>query len=92
MPRNFRKADTGVSQSAMKLWRKGIRLYPSTSARARSRLGSIWTAAILSGTSGALGATGIEHPLGVGERASTAVQEHEQVIDQVGRLFVDALI
>ena len=40
----------------------------------------------------ALGATAIEHPLGVGERAAPAAQQHEQVVEHVGRLFVDALV
>src|SRR5439155_3601986 len=44
-----------------------------------------------SGAPGALGATAIEHPLGVGERASPALQQHEQVVEHVGGLLVDAL-
>src|SRR3984957_8955176 len=43
-------------------------------------------------SSGALGATAIEHPLGVRERASPASQEHDQVVEDVGRLFIDALV
>ena len=41
---------------------------------------------------GGLGATAIEHPLGVGERAFPTAQQHEQVVEHVGRLFVDALL
>src|SRR5271165_2331844 len=44
------------------------------------------------GAPGELGATAIEHPLSVGERASAAAQEHEQVVEHVGRLFVDPLL
>src|SRR5271166_7157849 len=44
------------------------------------------------GAPGALGATAIEHPLGVRERAPAAAQEHEQVVEHVGGLFVEALV
>src|SRR5664279_1927420 len=104
--RSFRNAETGVSQSSMKLWRSAIRLWSRESSRARSRLGS--SAGAGAGTSragcaadalgspwsspAARGTTAIEHPLGVQERASAAAQEHEQVVDDVLRLFIDALV
>src|ERR1700689_2611721 len=86
--RSFRNADTGVSQSSMKLKRSGIRSCSRASTRACSRLGATLAAI----PAGALGATAIEHPLGVGERPSAAAQQHEQVVEHVRRLFVDTLV
>src|SRR5580704_10065148 len=34
----------------------------------------------------------IEHTLGVGQRPPTAVQQHEQVVQEVGSLFIDTLV
>src|SRR5579859_639354 len=63
-----------------------MRLCPAASAWACSRLGS---SASASGRASAV--TAIEHPLGVGEAARAAAQQDEQVVDDVGRLLVDAL-
>src|SRR6266576_5915505 len=79
--RSLRNADTGVSQSSMKLCRRGIRLCAAASARVSWRLGS--TASTPGAGGEALGAAAIEHPLGIDERALPAAEEHEQVIEDV---------
>src|SRR3954471_20996337 len=73
-PRSFRKAETGVSVSAMKVWRSGTSECSAASARASSRLGRIstWSAA-----------TGIEHLVGVLERHVARGQQDSQVVEQV---------
>src|SRR6185437_2084302 len=73
--RSFKNADTGVSQSAMNVSRRGTRLW----------------ALAASGTA-ALPAALIEHPLRVGQRETTAVKQDEQVVEQVGSLFPNALV
>ena len=61
--RSFRNADTGVSQSAMKLCRSGIRLCAAAERRACSRPARPRSLPRRRSATAA-----IEHPLGVGER------------------------
>ena len=70
----------------MKLWRSGIRL---CARRARApRRGSARRGAAVAALSG----DGHRAPLGVGERTAAAAQQHEQVVEDVGGLLVDALV
>src|ERR1700754_3111006 len=82
-PRSFRNAETGVSQSSMKVWQTGIRLCSAASARASSTPGvtAIWSAA-----------TGKQDPLGVGQLQPARPQQHGQVVEDVGSLLGDALL
>src|SRR6185295_9218481 len=88
-PRSLRNALTGVSRSSMKLWRRATRLCSRASARTSSRDGSTGSSV---GECGPLAATAIEHLLGVAERAAARVQQHRQVVQDVGGLLVDALV
>src|SRR5450756_156700 len=96
--RSFKNADTGVSQSAMKLWRNGIRFgappsWPGARAIARTSSSAGWTGRSIAGSRGvALGAALIEHTLRVCQGAPAAAQEHEQVVDEVGGLFIDTQV
>src|SRR6185437_2525774 len=81
--RSLRNAETGVSQSSTKLAESGIRLWEPASSRACASVGA---------TGSELSATAIEHPLGVAQRPSAAAQQDEQVVEDVGGLFVDALV
>src|SRR3954466_14595088 len=85
VPRSLRNAATGVSQSSMKVWRTGTRLCSRASARTSSRDGDTGSAA---GST----ATAIEHLLGVGQGAAAAVEQHGQVVEDVGGLLVDAVV
>src|SRR3954471_10803778 len=85
VPRSLRNAATGVSQSSMNVWRTGTRLCSRASARTSSRLGETGRAA---GST----ATTIEHPLGIGQRPPAAVEQHGQVVEDVGGLLVDAVV
>src|SRR3954452_24775904 len=69
----------------MKLWRTGTRLCSRASARTSSRLGE-------TGSAAGSAATAIEHLLRLLERAVAAVEEHNQVVEDVGRLLVDAVV
>src|SRR4051795_8177276 len=69
----------------MKLWRTGTRLCSRASARTSSRLGE-------TGSAAGSAATAIEHLLRLLERAVAAVEEHRQVVEDVGRLLVDAVV
>src|SRR6185312_6846257 len=89
--RSFRYAETGVSQSSTKLTASGIRLCSAASRRACSGVGEIASGPIAP-SGWELSATAIEHPLDIAEGAPAAAQQHEQVVDHVGRLFVDALV
>src|SRR3954447_23196859 len=84
-PRSLRKAETGVSQSSMNVWRSGMRLWSPASARASSSDG-------VTGRVGASATAANEHLLGVGQGAPAAVQQHGQVEEDVGRLLVDAVV
>src|SRR3954469_4837789 len=68
----------------MKLWRSGTRSWSRASARTSSSDGSMCSAA-------ASAATAIEHLQRAGDRAVARPQQHEQVVEDVGRLGVDAL-
>src|SRR3954454_18939553 len=85
VPRSLRNAATGVSQSSMKLWRTGTRVCSRASARTSSRLGETGSAA---GST----ATAIEHLLRLLQRAVAAVEQHGQVVENVGGLLVDAVV
>src|SRR3954471_8402375 len=73
-PRSFRYAETGVSVSAMNVWRSGTSECSAASPRASSRLGRI---------SRPSATTGIEHLVGVAEREATRGQQHAQVVEHV---------
>src|SRR5437879_2525870 len=89
--RSLRNADTGVSQSSTNVALTGIRLCERASDRASSSDGVIASEPERARAGSALGATAIEYALGVGEAALAAAQQDEQVVDDVGGLFVDAL-
>src|ERR687898_757650 len=82
-PRSFRKAETGVSQSSMKVWQTGIRLCSEASARASSTPGV---------TCRESAATGKQDPLRVGQLQPARAQEHGQVVEHVCGLLGDALL
>src|SRR5258706_4296824 len=84
LPRSFRKAETGVSRSSMKVWRSGTRLCSRASARTSSSEGSTFRVSSA--------AAAIEDLLGVAERPAAAVQQHRQVVQDVSRLGVDAVV
>src|SRR5205814_5704426 len=88
-PRSLRKALTGVSRSSMKLWRSATRLCSRASARTSSSEGSTGSSV---GACGPLAATAIEHLLGVAEHAAAGMQQHGQVVQDVGGLLVDAVV
>src|SRR3954454_5408796 len=69
----------------MKLWRTGTRLCSRASARTSSRLGATGSAAGSAGTA-------IEDLLRVGQAAVAAVEQDRQVVEDVGRLLVDAVV
>src|SRR3954464_5852144 len=69
----------------MKLWRTGTRLCSRASARTSSRLGETGSAA---GST----ATGTEHLLRLLGGSGATVEQHRQVIEDVGRLLVDAVV
>src|SRR4051794_30459173 len=82
-PRSLRNAETGVSQSSMKLWRTGIRLCSPASRLASSRLGV---------TRRCSATAAKEHLLGVGERQAARAQQHGEVVEHVGGLLGHALV
>src|SRR4051812_32984141 len=69
----------------MKLWRTGTRLCSRARARTSSRLGA-------TGSAAGSAATAIEDLLRVGQAAVAAVEEDRQVVEDVGRLLVDAVV
>src|SRR4051794_40297597 len=85
VPRSLRNAATGVSQSSMNVWRTGTRLCSRASARTSSRPGE-------TGSAAGSAATAIEHLLRVSEAAVAAVEKDRQVVQDVGRLLVDAVV
>src|SRR3954471_6722912 len=85
VPRSLRNAATGVSQSSMNVWRTGTRLCSRASARTSSSDGE-------TGSAAGSAAAAIEHLLGVGQRAAAAVEQHGQVVEDVGGLLVDAVV
>src|SRR3954464_2576438 len=82
-PRSFRKAETGVSQSSMKLCVTGIRLWSPWRARAACRVGV---------NSRCSATAAKEHLLGVGEAQPAALEQHRQVVEDVGGLLGHALV
>src|SRR3954469_8202003 len=72
--RSFRKADTGASVSAMKVWRRGITACSRASARAASRAGA---------TGRVSATTANEDLFGARERAAARVEEDGEVEEQV---------
>src|SRR4051794_13668366 len=99
-PRSLRNAETGVSQSSMNVWRSGTRLCSRASARTSSSDGSTATSRTgVPATPGVPAAVrvssapaGTQDLLRVRQRAPARAQEHQQVIEDVGRLGVDALV
>src|SRR6478736_4471035 len=77
-PRSFRNAETGVSQSSMKLWVMGTRLWSPVSARVSSSVG--WTS-MCSATAAK------EHLLRVPEAQPAAAQQDGQVVQDVRGLL-----
>src|SRR4051812_30544187 len=82
-PRSLRNAETGVSQSSTNECVTGIRLWSPWRARASSRLGD---------TSRTSPTAGNQHLLGVGEAEPAALEQHRQVVEDVGRLLGHALV
>src|SRR3954468_23674657 len=88
-PRSFKNAETGVSQSSMNVCRSGTRSWSRASARISSSVGSRCSpSASVSSSASAL----TQHLRGVAEVAVARPQQHEQVVQDVGRLAVDAVV
>ena len=73
----------------MKLWRSGDEV---VLARQLAHLVERRLDGQLGGRVRLLAATAIEHLLGVAERAAARVQQHRQVVEDVGGLLVDAVV
>src|SRR5437764_6090480 len=84
-PRSLRYAETGVSVSAMNVWRSGTTEWSRASARASSSPGWMSSAAMSA-------ATGIELLVGVRERQPARGQQHREVVEHVGGLGDHALV
>src|SRR3954452_12845585 len=84
-PRSLRYAETGVSVSAMKVWRSGTSVAP---ARASSRTSS---SVGLTSSPPRSAATAIQDLERVGDRQAAARQQHVEVVEHVGRLLAHAL-
>src|SRR4051812_6318268 len=82
-PRSFRNAETGVSQSSMKLCMIGTTLWSPLRFWASSRVGE---------TSRSSATAAKEHLLGVLERQAAAGEQHGQVVQDVGGLVGDPLV
>src|SRR4051794_40501567 len=82
-PRSFRKAETGVSQSSMKVCVTGIRFDAPARACASSTLG-------VTGSGSA--ATVKQHLLRVGQGEPARGQQHGEVVEDVGGLLGDPLV
>src|SRR3954468_17917000 len=82
-PRSFRNAETGVSQSSMKLCMIGTRLWSPVRASASSSVG-------LTSRSSATAAK--EHLLGVLQGQPAAGEQHGQVVQDVGGFVGDPLV
>src|SRR3954470_17388556 len=82
-PRSFRKAETGVSQSSMKLCVIGTRLWSPWRLRVSSRVGV---------TSRCSATAANEHPLGVREAQAAGFEQHGEVVEHVGGLLGYALV
>src|SRR5437764_12586694 len=85
LPRSLRYAETGVSVSAMNVWRSGTTVWSRASARASSKLGWMSSAAVSA-------ATGIELLVGIRERQPARGQQHREVVENVCGLGRQALI
>src|SRR3982750_3664013 len=81
-PRSFRYAETGVSVSAMKVWRSGTSEGSAARARASSRLGRMSTESA---------ATGIQHLVGIAQAQVARGEQHGQVVEHVRCLLGHAL-
>src|SRR3954470_24936131 len=82
-PRSFRKAETGVSQSSMKLCVIGTRLWSPWRPRVSSSVGL---------TSRCSATAANEHLLGVGEAQAAGLEQHGEVVEDVGGLLGHALV
>src|SRR5262245_48848659 len=77
----------------MNAWRSGTRLWSRASARTSSSDGSTSrSAAIAAAGPPASAAAGNEHLFGVAQAAPATVQQDDEVVEQVGRLVVDAVV
>src|SRR6476620_5323167 len=85
LPRSFRNALTGVSRSSMNVWRSATRLCSLASSRTSSSDGSTANCRCSA-------AAPTQHLLGPGEVVAARAQQHQQVIEHVGGLLVDALV
>src|SRR3954449_9754327 len=82
-PRSLRNAETGVSQSSMKLCVTGTRLWSPVSASVSSSVGR---------TSRFSATAAKQHLLRVLEGQPARPQQDGQVVEHVGRLLRDSLI
>src|SRR6476646_8564218 len=83
-PRSFRNALTGVSRSSMNVWRSATRLCSRASSRTSSSDGST--------VNERSAAAATQDLLGAGEVVAARAQQHEQVVEDVGGLLIDALV
>src|SRR3954468_4728737 len=79
-PRSFRYADTGVSVSAMKVWRSGTSVWSRASARTSSSDGPTSSRALSA-------ATAIQHLERLGQGDAACRQQHVEVVEHVGGLL-----
>src|SRR5207248_10290137 len=84
-PRSLRYADTGVSQSSMKLWRSGISVCSRASSRTSSSVGAISSSALPA-------ATAIELLEGIRHRQPPRREQHGEAVEHVGRLLLQPLV
>src|SRR3954454_7396328 len=82
-PRSFRNAETGVSESSMKVWVIGTRLWSPLSLSVCSSVGV---------TSRCSATAAKEHLLGVCEGEPAAAQQDREVVQDVGGLLGHALV
>src|SRR4051795_2235259 len=79
-PRSFRYAETGVSVSAMKVWRSGTSVYSRASSRTSSSDGPTSIPA-------SSAATAIEDLERIRQRQASRGQQHVEVVEHVGGLL-----
>src|SRR3954447_25980275 len=88
-PRSFRNADTGVSVSSITVWVIGISSCVPEAAIARTSSSE----GVMTPVSGSRSAATLkEHLRCVAEREPPAVQQHGQVVEDVGGLFRHPLV
>src|SRR3954451_5692974 len=84
-PRSFRYAETGVSVSAMKVWRSGTRVWSRASARTSSSDGPTSSRALSAGTA-------IQDLDRVRQGQPSRRQQDAEVVEHVGGLLAHALV